>query len=87
MTLSNIAVKLLEAQLDVVHLDQIRDFVDKEGNMDKLGSASQEAKEALDLAAKLPSLKSNNHCSHFEKKNGMRATDSHIEIVSLSYLS
>lgn len=79
----------LEAGKDERHLDQIRDHIQQllrdETSMDGIESTgwldhSEKARQALADATTLPSLKSENHCKHFESGAGIEVTDTHIVI-------
>jgi len=76
---------LVESLQDVVQLDQLRAYVQQL----KSGDAPlkeimhtgmrTEATEAIELAKTLPSLKSMNQCTHFEERDDIRVTESHLE--------
>mmetsp|Transcript_9345 Transcript_9345/g.14410 ORF Transcript_9345/g.14410 Transcript_9345/m.14410 type:complete len:573 (+) Transcript_9345:13-1731(+) len=88
---SKIVDSLIESGQDKVHWEKVRAYVKerrKEGKLtndsDRLwlsSHRSNEAKEAVEVHAKTTSsLKSENHCKHFEDGYGIGLTKSHIEI-------
>ena len=86
-TASGLINAQLESGQDQLHLDQIRDYVEevKEesfGDFESLGWAlhSVEAQQALADAPGLASLKSENHCKHFESGAGIEVNSTHISI-------
>lgn len=80
-SITYIAAALMESIQDVINLDQARHFARHNAGDDiaRRSSEIDEAKEALELAKTLPSLKSNNQCAHFEQRDGLRTTSTHIE--------
>lgn len=96
---SNIGGMLLESQMDVVHLEKTRNHVKRmlDGEVPTqdvvVPEMSTEAKDALELAKRLPSLFSRNYCTHFETRDGLGYTDTHLvfplnsPVVSLKGLS
>lgn len=88
---TKIVDSLIEAGQDKVHWEKVRAYVKErreEGEIrddsDRLwlpSYRSNEANEALQVHAKeKPSLKSENHCKHFEDGYGIALTENHIEI-------
>mmetsp|Transcript_3737 Transcript_3737/g.4148 ORF Transcript_3737/g.4148 Transcript_3737/m.4148 type:complete len:570 (+) Transcript_3737:2-1711(+) len=87
---AKVADTFLEAGQDQVHLESLRKYVKGlllesstiKVNHDNfwLPSWSAEAKEALEYAKSYKSIKSENHCKHFEDGYGIVVTDTHIEI-------
>lgn len=89
VNMADVPSMVTESNLDVVHLTEIRDYVHRVTsgelplaelvNNPVLEDASNEAAEALVHARTLSSLKSNNHCSHFEEADNIRVTATHLE--------
>ena len=87
--LANVPTMTVEANQDVVHMTEIREYVRRVNSgelpVEELVSSqvlldgSNEAVEALVHARTLPSLKSNNHCSHFEGQEDVGLTATHLE--------
>lgn len=82
---------LIEAGQDQVHWESVRSYANqrkKKGLVTNMDDRlwlpihrSVEAKEATEVHAKSkPSMKSENHCKHFEDGYGIALTETHIEI-------
>ena len=89
LNLAGVASMVAESNLDAVHATEIRDYVGRvaSGELlveelaehDVFSGKSNEAAEALGHAVTLSSLKSENHCSHFEEQDNIALTETHLE--------
>ena len=89
ITLSGIGPMFNEANQDVDHITELRDYVARvtSGELpveeivdhEVFSGKSDKAVEALVHAKTLSSLKSENHCTHFEEQDNMRLTETHLE--------
>jgi len=82
--LSNIGGMNLEATQDEIHLEKTRRHVKQvlDGEIPAkdvmMPEMSAQAANALELAKTLPSLFSRNLCTHFEERDGLGYTDTHL---------
>jgi len=92
---TRVADSLMEAGQDLLHLENLRKYLrgrrqDEEGATDEYYSdlwldndnnkMSEEAKDALEYAKTEKSMKSENHCKHFEDYHGIGITETDLEI-------
>mmetsp|Transcript_14566 Transcript_14566/g.24167 ORF Transcript_14566/g.24167 Transcript_14566/m.24167 type:complete len:562 (-) Transcript_14566:183-1868(-) len=89
ISIPGVIAEQIEAGQDDMHLDQIRNYIKDllaDGssleNLESTGwdQHSEEAKQTLLDAKTLSSMKSENHCKHFEEGAGIEVTDTHIVI-------